>query len=497
MLHVQTLVAARWAHRVRTPSGAGRRAAGDSMFSALRYRNYRLFWFGQLVSVTGTFMQGTAQQWLVLTLTPNPMALGLVGALQFGPILLLGPLGGVIVDRWPRRVVLMVTQGCSGVLAAILWALTALGIAQIWQVFALALALGLVNSVDMPARQAFVSEMVPRERLLNAVSLNSAQFNVSRILGPGLAGAIIALFHVPVLFLLNAVSYIAVIIGLMLMRPAELVPVPRAMERGVAALRAMGAGGRFVWDTPVLRLTMVLVAVIGTFGFNFNVLLPLEATNVLRAGPAVFGLLTSALGIGALAGALLLAWRGGAPSNTLLVGTAAGFGVIEAAVALTRAVPVAMLLFAATGFCMSSFAAAANTRMQLASPPELRGRVMSVYMMIFNGTAPIGNLLTSGVASTGGVPLSFVVAGVPSLAVALAAAWLWRAPGARVAAVSPATGRAFPARLDTTAAPPMTQTATLDAARAGVIASGRTYPGRAPTSVPGHPAPQPRAADAE
>ncbi|HKS70819.1 MAG TPA: MFS transporter, partial [Ktedonobacterales bacterium] len=195
----------------------------DGIFSALRHRNYRLFWFGQLVSVTGTFMQSTAQQWLVLTLTPNPLALGIVGALQFGPLLI--PFGGAIADRWPRRNVLMATQTAAGLLALILFALTVTHAVQLWQVYVLALMLGIVNAVDMPTRQAFVSEMVPADSLLNAVSLNSAQFNASRIVGPGLAGALIALFGVPPLFLLNAVSFIAVIFGLLMMNLKDLVPV--------------------------------------------------------------------------------------------------------------------------------------------------------------------------------------------------------------------------------------------------------------------------------
>jgi MFS family permease len=403
------------------------------MFSALRYRNYRLFWFGQLISVTGTFMQSTAQQWLVLTLSPNALNLGIVGALQFGPLLVLAPFGGAIADRWSRRKVLMLTQSISGILAIALFGLTVTGLVQIWQVFLLALLLGLVNAVDMPTRQAFVSEMVPKSSLLNAVSLNSAQFNMSRIVGPAIAGGMIAIWGMPVLFLLNGLSYVAVVLGLQLMRVAELVPVPR-MEagHGLARLRGIADGARFIWQTPLLRISFILIAITGIFGFNFNVLVPLEASQGVHAGPAIFGLLTSSLGAGALIGALLLARRGGAPSNKLLVGTALFFGIFEIALALASTVPLAMLLFAATGFCMSSFSAAANTRTQLSSPPELRGRVMSVYTMIFMGTTPIGNLLVSGVAGVAGINLGFIVAGVPCVLAALLAAWLWRAPQSAV-----------------------------------------------------------------
>ena len=411
-------------------------APHGSIFSALRYRNYRLFWFGQLVSVTGTFMQGTAQQWLVLTLSSSPLALGIVGALQFGPLLVLAPFGGAIADRWPRRNVLMGTQATAGVLALVLWALTATGMVQLWHVFVLATMLGLVNAVDMPTRQAFVSEMVPAENLLNAVSLNSAQFNASRIVGPGLAGGLIALLGgTPPLFLLNALSYIAVIGGLLLMQVTDLVPVPHSEpQHGLARLRAMGDGIRFVLARPKLRVTFLMIAIIGTMGFNFNVLLPLEATIVLKSGALIFGLLSSALGAGALVGALMLARRGGIPTNRMLVGMAITFGLMEAAMALTHSIALAMALIAVTGFAMSSFSASANTRVQLSSPPEMRGRVMSVYMMVFVGTTPIGNLLTSSVAGTLGVPAAFIISGLPSVAVACLAAWLWRRQDARGAA---------------------------------------------------------------
>jgi len=369
-------------------------------------------------------MQSTAQQWLVLTLSPhNPMPLGIVGALQFGPALI--PLGGLVADRFPRRVVLMFTQGVSGMLAIILWMLTAMGVVQLWQVYVLALALGLVNTIDSPTRQAFVSEMVPSGYLLNAVSLNSAQFNASRIIGPGIAGALIAILGVPLMFLLNGLSYIAVIVGLFFMRPGDLVPVPvDTGASGRGRLAALADGARFVLEDVNIRTTFIMILVVGTLGFNFSVLLPLEATNVLHTGPAVFGLLTSSLGAGALAGALVLAKRRGKPSNRLLVYTAGTFGLLEMALAVTPSVGSTMIVIAVTGFAMSMFSAAANTRVQLASAPEMRGRVMSVYTMVFMGTTPIGNLIVSAVAS-GSVALAFVVSGLPCLLSAILAGWLW------------------------------------------------------------------------
>jgi MFS family permease len=445
------------------------------IFSALRYRNYRLFWFGQVISVTGTFMQGTAQQWLVLTLSPDPLALGLVGAFQFGPVLVLAPFGGIAADRWERRKVLMATQASAAVLAFTLWILTATNLVQLWHVFVLAFLLGLVNAFDMPTRQAFVSEMVGPDSLLNAVSLNSAQFNVSRILGPGIAGALIWLLGVPFLFLGNALSFLAVIAGLALMRPMDLFPVKRnRVAGGMGQLRAMGEGIAYIRRTPVLWITLFLVGITGTFGFNFNVLLPLEAKQVLNAGPQVFGLVSSALGAGALVGALFLARRRRPPTSRLLVIGVITFGLLEALLAFTNSDLMqtlvgwtgsaelaadlaladftlsAMVLIALVGLFMSMFSASANTRTQLSSPPELRGRVMSIYMMLFAGTTPIGNLLISAVAGgPGGVSLAWVAAGLPCVLAGIIAGVLYR----RVPAAKPAPAGAIPAgELETVAA---------------------------------------------
>jgi MFS family permease len=459
------------AHRLdarRRVSSAGAGASGG-IFSALGIRNYRLFWLGQIVSVSGTFMQTTAQQWLVLQLSPDPLALGIVGAFQFGPLLVLAPFGGIAADRWQRRKVLMTTQTCAALLAFTLWILTWTSLVQLWHVFALAFLLGLVNAVDMPTRQAFVSEMVGPERLLNAVSLNSAQFNVARILGPGLAGALIALVGEPLLFLGNALSFLAVIAGLAMMRPSELFPVPRNHNlRGLQQVRALGEGIGFIRRTPTLWITLLLVGVTGTFGFNFNVLLPLEAKRMLHAGPQVFGLVSSALGAGALVGALFLARRRRPPTNRLLVGGVIAFGLLESAMALTNSglargaadwigspelqanlalinfTVVAMALIALVGLFMSTFSASANTRTQLTSPPELRGRVMSIYMMLFAGTTPIGNLLISVVAGgPGGVSLAWVAAGAPCVLAGIAGAVLYRrVPAAQLAAA--ATTRTLP-----------------------------------------------------
>ena len=384
-------------------------------------------------------MQSTAQQWLVLTLAPkDPLALGITGALQFGPILVLGPVAGMLIDRYPRRAILFGTQTVAGLQALVMWGLTATNVVQLWHVYALALLLGIVNAVDTPTRQAFVSEMAPMSHLLNAISLNSVQFNVARIVGPAVAGALIALLGIPLLFLLNAVSFIAVIGGLALMRVSELYPVPR-VKGGGGGLRAIGEGMRFIWDNRDVRITFFLLAVVGLMGFNFNVLLPLEAAVTLKAGPTEFGLLSSALGLGALLGALTLARRSGKPTHAILIGTALIFGVMESLAGLMGTLIPAMIFIAATGAMMSSFSAAANTTTQLSTPPEMRGRVMSVYMMIFMGTTPFGNLAVSSIAGAFGTPVSFIASGVPCTLAAIIALLLWRREGARAAQPALAT----------------------------------------------------------
>jgi MFS family permease len=267
--------------------------------------------------------------------------------------------------------------------------------------------------------------MIPSSHLLNAISLNSVQFNVARIVGPAVAGGLIALLGIPLMFLLNAVSFIAVIIGLWLMRVNDLYTTPRRLD-ATRGLRAMSEGVRFIWADRDVRITFLLITVVGTLGFNFNVLLPLLASDILHAGVQEFGLLTSALGAGALAGALFLARRGGRPTHLILAGTAALFGLMEALAGQTSSLIVTLLFIAATGAMMSTFSASANTTVQLSAPPEMRGRVMSVYTTIFIGSTPIGNLATSSIAATLGTPFSFAFTGLPCVVAAGVAAWLWQ-----------------------------------------------------------------------
>ena len=372
-------------------------------FRALRNRNYRLFWLGQLASLSGTWMQRIAQAWLVLQLTDSPQALGLVTAIQFSPILLFSLVGGVLADRLPKRRVLVLTQAVMLAQAIGLGLLVASGQVEIWHIYAMAAVLGLASAVDNPTRQAFLVEMVGQNDLPNAVALNSAQFNASRILGPALGGVTIAVIGIAGCFLLNGVSYLAVIGGLLFMRADTLMPAPTA--KPASLLSQIGEGLRYARHTPDVALVVVLVAFIGTFGYNFTVMLPLLAQYVLRVEAVGFSLLASAMGAGSLVAALGLAYIGRSERRTLLLG-AAGFSLLLFATALSPWWLLTMLLLAALGFCSIVFSATANTRLQLATPGHLRGRIMSIYSLLLAGTTPIGSLALGSVAEWTSVPVA-------------------------------------------------------------------------------------------
>lgn len=374
-------------------------------FRALRNPNYRLFWAGQLTSLTGTWMQRIAQAWLVLRLTDSPLALGTVTAIQFTPILLFSLVGGALADRFPKRRVLLVTQAVMLLQAATLAALTATGLIQLWHIYCLAAVLGLASAIDNPTRQSFVVEMVGTNDLQNAVALNSAQFNTARILGPALGGVVIATAGVAGCFALNTASYLAVIAGLLLMR-AERLFAPAPAKKG-RLLSQIGEGLRYAATTPDVALVVLLLAVIGTFGYNFTLILPLIAQYVLGEGPVGFGLLASAMGAGSLGAALGLAIAGRPTRRTLLAG-AAGFSLLLASVGLSRWLPLTLLLLVGLGLCSIVFQATANTRLQLVTPPPLRGRVMGLYALLFAGTTPIGSLVVGTAAERFGVQAAVV-----------------------------------------------------------------------------------------
>jgi MFS family permease len=384
------------------------------------HRDYRILWFTQLVSLTGTWMQSLAQSWLVLTLTDSPVALGLIGVCQFGPSLLLGLPAGVLVDRLPKRRLLVVTQGSAAVITGLLALLVARGQVQLWQIYAAAIALGIVNAVDMPTRQAFVVEVVGKDDLMNAVALNSALFNTTRVVGPALAGVLLGIFGPAICFILNAVSYIPVTLGLLAIRTEGL---PTLGDEAGSALSRLRQGLAHVLETPALRLPIALVALVSTFGMNFSVWAPLIARDALGIGASGFGLLMSSLGAGSLAGALTLAFAGRRPSPRVMLGTALLFAGLEIALGvasgLRHSPALAMALMAGIGFTMSTTMALANTIVQTNSPDQLRGRVMSIYVTVFMGSAPIGAALIGFASSIWGAPATVAMGGTIVGSVAL------------------------------------------------------------------------------
>jgi MFS family permease len=393
------------------------RLATARTFRSLQNRNYRLFFAGQLVSLVGTAMQVVAQSWLVLTLTDSGVALGVTAALQFTPMLVLGIWGGVVADRFDKRRVLLATQVSSALLAFVLWLLVVTGAVTLWMVYALALLLGLVNVVDLPSRHAFVIEMVGNDEVVNAVGLNSAVFNTGRLVGPAVAGVLIASVGVASCFLINALSYVPVIAGLAAMRSQELFRhAPVAAGPG-----PVRAGLRYVWSTPELRSTILLVAVIGVFGLNFVVVLPLLARFALEGGPRLYGGLSSAMALGSVIGALVAASRG-RPTRRLLVAGAAAFGALTVVAAAAPTALAVGLLLVPTGLALMLFLATANTTLQLASDTAMRGRVMALYGLVFLGSTPLGGPLMGWLSEQWGSRAAMAAGGAVSLVAAAVAA---------------------------------------------------------------------------
>jgi MFS family permease len=399
-----------------------------SGWRALGHRNYRLFYGGQLISLIGTWMQQVAQSWLVLQLTGDPLALGIVAAAQFTPVLFLGLFGGLIADAWPKRRTLVGTQACAMVLALILWTLAATGRVEVWHVIVLALGLGLVNSIDMPTRQAFAVEMVGRRDIGNAVALNSALFNSARIIGPAVGGLAIGAFGVATAFLINGISYLAVIGGLLLMREGELASPPRlARPTSVPAVFAnLAEGLRYVGRTRTVLLAITVIGLVSTFGMNFSVLIPPLARDVLGSDASGFGFLMAAMGLGSLLAALAIAFSGRTGPRVIGAG-AIILGGAEIVLGASRAYPLSMVAMFVGGLGAIAMAATANTVIQLTVPDRLRGRVMSVYTTVFAGSTPIGGLTIGAVASALGVAIAMGLGGVISVAVgALALVWIDR-----------------------------------------------------------------------
>jgi MFS family permease len=403
------------------------------MFRSLRVRNYRLYAAGQLVSLTGTWMQRVAQDWLVLELTNSGTALGIVTALQFLPSLLFGLWGGLLADRYDKRKLLLATQTGLALVALILGVLDVTGIVQYWQVLVLALALGLVSAIDSPVRQSFVVEMVGPDDLTNAVGLNSTIFNSARILGPAGAGVMITAIGTGWAFVANAISSIAVLTGLALMRPAELRPSP-AIDRIRGQLRA---GLHYVRQRQDLLLTMVLVFVVGTFGLNFQITTALLAKQVFHRSATGYGLLSTALAVGACVGAVLATRRRTRPSLLFLLLAATAFGLLEILAGSMPGFGATALMLVLVGLAMLTFTTAANSSVQLGVEATMRGRVMALYLMCFLGGTPIGAPIVGWVANTVGPRWGMIGGGLVCMAMAVGMAlYLVRRRSLHIADVS-------------------------------------------------------------
>lgn len=382
-------------------------------FASLAIRNYRIYFTGALLSNVGTWMGRVAQDWLVLTeLTQHDAtALGIVTALQFIPVVLLAPIAGTLADRFRKRRVLAVTQSGLALTSALLAVLALTGTVQLWHVYLLALLQGLFTAADNPTRQAFVSEIVPAEKISNAVGLNSASFNAARLIGPGVAGVLIGLIGTGWTLVVNTASFVAVILALYAMRGADLSPAPRITGRG-----GIRAGLSYVRHRPDILLIMVLVFVLGTFGMNFQITTALMATTVFGKGAGEFGLLGSIMAVGSLTAALLTARRQQPRLRVLLIAMT-GFAIASAAAALAPSYVVFAICLVPIGLTALTVLPTANTMVQLSVDPQMRGRVMALYMAVFMGGTPIGAPLIGWVGNTFGARWTI---GIGSVAVALA-----------------------------------------------------------------------------
>jgi MFS family permease len=414
---------------VPAPKNESAPAEGPSrvpaMFRALRYRNYRLFFSGQIISLIGTWMQSVAQSWLVYRLTGSSLLLGLVGFAGQIPVFLLASVGGMVADRRSRYRIVITTQTTAMLLALVLAALTLLGHIKVWEIMVLASSLGLVNAFDIPARQAFVVEMVNPRDLVNAIALNSAMVNGARIMGPAVAGITVVAIGEGWCFFANGVSYIAVIVGLLLM-----VVTPRPRDSRASGLRSVVEGFHWVARTAPIRALLLLLGLVSLTGMPYMVLMPIFADRILHSGARGLGLLMGASGVGALTGTLALAARSGVRGlGRWVMFAAMGFGASLILFSMSHWFWLSVLLIMPAGFSMILQMASSNTLIQTMVPDELRGRVMAVYSMMFMGMAPFGALLSGAIAQHVGAPLTVRLGGIVSLAGGVAFALTW--PGMR------------------------------------------------------------------
>lgn len=404
--------------------------APHSTFQAFRNYNYRLYWSGQVVSVTGTWMQRIAQDWLVLRLTNSPLALGTISAVQFTPILLFSLFGGVFADRVSKVRLLTITQSIMAIQSLVFAVLVTTHLIQLWQIYVLTAVLGTASAMDVPTRQAFVMEMVGPDDVPNAVALNSIQFNVARILGPALGGFAISMFDVAGCLYINTASFLFVIAALIMMRPAEFYAVP---ARAAGKVLAQLAGGlRYALTTRDIAVIVIVLGIVGAFGYNFTVMLPLVAKYSLGSGPGGFGLLTSAMGVGSVVSGLFIA-RADRPRISRLFIGGGGLVLLLFALGFATSWLIAVPVVAGLGVFSIVFQTTANTRLQLLAPPQMRGRIMSIYQLLFAGTTPIGGTFVGLLADKRGVGQAIFAAAALSV-VGLLAGILYLRFGPRAAA---------------------------------------------------------------
>jgi MFS family permease len=391
------------------------RAGARTFLSVRKHRNYRLFFTGQVISNIGTWMQRVAQAWLVLSLTHSPVAVGILALCQFLPFTLFSLVAGVIVDRLDAWRTVISTQVTQMALASTIAVVTLAGVVQVWQVYVIAALMGLVQVLDAPSRQSLTFRMVGPLELPNAISLNSGVFNGARIFGPALGGVLIAAAGAGVCFAVNAVSYIAVLAALLMMRPEEFHAVGRR-KRPRTLYAGLKEGISFARHDEQIWLMLTLVAVMSTFTLNFNVLLPVLAKQTLHSGPEVFGILSGVFGVGALIGALVSAHVSRATMGTTAIGTA-GFALCELLIAPLRTTAVIAVLLFIAGICFTTWSSNSNSLIQLAAPDHLRGRLIGLYFFAFAGTGTAGGILSGWLAALGGTELAFAVAGIAGLSV--------------------------------------------------------------------------------
>lgn len=381
-------------------------------FSSLGHKNFRYFWIGQCISLMGTWMQRAAQVWLVYNLTKSPLLLGLLGVFQFGPLLLFSLFAGVYIDRFPKRKILIFTQVVFMVQALALALLVYLGNVRYWEILVLAAVFGVIQTIDLPARQAFFVELVGKEDLMNAISLNSTIFNLAKIVGPALAGVIMTMFGPTVCFFVNGISFIAVLIGLFLIDVDGAVQYRKDMN----IIEDIKQGLIYIWNNQMLKIGVLSMAIVCTFSMNTDVIIPVFAKEVLGRGTAEYTVLLSFVGVGSFLGAIYMASKSRkGTSKAMLYKQALVGGIVQIIILFTKNYYLSILLVSVLGFFNLTFLNTANASLQLNSRDEYRGRVMSVYALLNNGSLPIGNLFAGAVMEKFGPGTGFPVCGVITL----------------------------------------------------------------------------------